>query len=134
MPVAALSRSPLRQHLHAAERGYSARAQHHDLRFFVRNRVGALSQLDTPEEVGLVNFDGDEFDDGVWYSSHLLTELKAHSASSLEDKRIFATNKYTMEVVVAKNNHLFTRAAISYSRVRLFFRNAQQASRKHTSA
>lgn len=90
-------------------------AQHHDLRFFVRNHVGALSQLDTPEEVGLVNFDNDEFDDGVWYSSHLLTELKAHTASSLEEKRLFATHKYTMEVVVAKNNHLVTRCAISYS-------------------
>ncbi len=90
-------------------------AQHHDLRFFVRNRVGAFSQLDTPEEVGLANFSGDADDDGVWYSNHLQTELQSRTASSLEDKRLFSAHKYTMEVVVAKNNHLFTRAAISYS-------------------
>jgi hypothetical protein len=94
---------------------YIRGAQHHDLRFFVRNRVGALAQLDTPEEVGLVNFNGDEFDDGVWYSNHLQTELQAHTASSLEDKRLFNAQKYRMEVVVAKNNHLFTRATITYS-------------------
>ncbi|MGC1385917.1 MAG: M1 family aminopeptidase [Candidatus Acidiferrales bacterium] len=89
--------------------------QHHDLRFFIRTRVGALPQLDSPEEVGLVNFDNDDLDDGIWYSNHLLTELEAHKASSLEDKRIFSAQKYTMEVVIAKNNHLFTRAAITYS-------------------
>jgi Peptidase family M1 domain/Carboxypeptidase regulatory-like domain len=94
---------------------YIRGAQHHDLRFFIRTRVGALPQLDSSEEVGLVNFNGDELDDGVWYSNHLLTELQAHTANSLEDRRIFSAKKYTMEVVVAKNNHLFTRAVISYS-------------------
>lgn len=94
---------------------YIRGAQHHDLRFFIRTRVGALPQLDSSEEVGLVNFNGEELDDGVWYSNHLQSEIQAHTASSLEDRRIFSAHKYTMEVVVAKNNHLFTRAVISYS-------------------
>ncbi len=90
-------------------------AQHHDLRFFVRTRVGALPQIDSPEEVGLVNFSGADWDDGIWYSNHFKTELEAHTASSQEDKRLFTVHKYTMEVVIAKNNHLFTRATLSYS-------------------
>ena len=94
---------------------YIRGAQHHDLRFFVRTRVGAFPQLNSPEEVGLVNFNGDELDDGVWYSNHLQSEIQAHTANSLEERRIFSAHKYTMEVVVAKNNHLFTRAVISYS-------------------
>jgi Carboxypeptidase regulatory-like domain/Peptidase family M1 domain len=90
-------------------------AQHKDLRFFVRARVGALSQLDSPEEVGLVNFDGDALDDGVWYSEHSKEELLGHTASSLEDRRIFAAHHYTIETVIAKNDHLFSRATIEYS-------------------
>jgi len=31
---------------------------HKDLRFFLRTRVGAIPQMDSPEEVALVNCDG----------------------------------------------------------------------------
>ena len=34
-------------------------------------------------------------DDGVWYSQHLVSELKAHTANSREDKRLFATTAIT---------------------------------------
>jgi hypothetical protein len=41
--------------------------KHKDLRFFVRARVGALPQIDSSEEVGLINFDpeGTGLEDGV---------------------------------------------------------------------
>jgi hypothetical protein len=87
---------------------------HKDLRFFVRARVGAIPQLDSPEEVALINCDGAEMDDGIWYSQHLASEVKANKASSLEDRRLFATHAYNIETVIAKNDHLYSRAAITF--------------------
>ena len=87
---------------------------HKDLRFFIRARVGAIPQLDSPEEVALINCNGGEMDDGVWYSAHLLAEQRAHTANSREDKRLFATHRYNIETVIAKNDHLFGRATITF--------------------
>ena len=87
---------------------------HKDLRFFVRARVGAISQIDSPEEVALINCDGGGMQDGIWYSQHLKSELTAHTASSREDRRLFATRRYNIETVIAKNNHLFSRATITF--------------------
>jgi Peptidase family M1 domain/Carboxypeptidase regulatory-like domain len=86
---------------------------HKDLRFFVRMRVGAVPELDTSEEVALINYSGDAMDDGVWYSQHLVTEIKARTANSREDKRLFATKKYNIETVIGKNDHLHSRATIT---------------------
>jgi hypothetical protein len=93
---------------------YLAGKPHKDLRFFVRTRVGAIAQLDSPEEVALVNFNGDGMDDGVWYSEHLISELKNHTASSNEDRRLFATHRYKIETDIAKNNHLYSLATITF--------------------
>ena len=87
---------------------------HKDLRFFIRNRVGAVPQLDTPEEVALINCNADAMDDGVWYSQHLVTEVKAHLANSREDKRLFATKHDTIETVIGKNDHLHSRAIVTF--------------------
>jgi len=88
--------------------------KHKDLRFFVRNRVGALPQLDSPEEVGLINFNPEGMDDGVWYLAHLKSEYANRTARSNEDRRLFATNRYKIETVIAKNGHLFSSANISF--------------------
>lgn len=88
--------------------------KHKDLRYFVRTRVGALPQLDSPEEVALVNFDPEGLDDGVWYLAHLKSEYFSHTASSREDRRLFATRRYKIETVIAKNGHLFSSATISF--------------------
>ncbi len=88
--------------------------KHKDLRFFVRNRVGALPQLNSPEEVALVNFDPDGMEDGVWYLAHLNSEYSSHTARSSEDRRLFATRRYKIETVIAKNGHLFSTATISF--------------------
>jgi Carboxypeptidase regulatory-like domain len=87
---------------------------HKDLRFFLRTRVGAIPQIDSPEEVGLVNCDGGGMNDGIWYLQHLKSELVAHTASSQEDRRLFATRGYKIETVIGKNNHLFGSATITY--------------------
>ena len=89
--------------------------KHKDLRFFFRTRVGALPQLDSPEEVALINCDPEGLDDGVWYLSHLKAEYSHHSASSSEDRRLFATRRYKIETVIAKNRHLFSTATITFA-------------------
>jgi hypothetical protein len=93
---------------------YMHGSPHKDLRFFIRLRVGAIPQIDSPEEVALINCNGDNLDDGVWYSAHLLSELKARTANSREDKRLFATHRYNIETVIAKNDHLYARTTITF--------------------
>ena len=90
--------------------------KHKDLRFFLRTRVGALPQFDSPEEVALINFDpeGMGLEDGVWYLAHLKSEYANRTASSGEDRRLFATHRYNIETVIAKNGHLFSSANISF--------------------
>src|SRR5205823_1560304 len=88
--------------------------KHKDFRFFVRTRVGALPQFESPEEVALINYDPEGMDDGVWYLAHLKSEYLNHTASSHEDNRLFATRRYKIETVIAKNDHLFSTAAITF--------------------
>jgi hypothetical protein len=88
--------------------------KHKDLRFFVRHRVGALPQLDSPEEVALVNYDPEGMEDGVWYLAHLKSEYLNRTANSREDRRLFATHHYKIETVIARNGHLFSTATISF--------------------
>jgi hypothetical protein len=85
-----------------------------DLRFFVRTRTGALPQLDSPEEVSLVNCDPAGMDDGVWYLAHLISEYKDRTADSAEDRRIFATTHYKIETAIGKNGHLFGTATVTF--------------------
>jgi hypothetical protein len=87
---------------------------HKDLRFFMRTRVGAIPQIDSPEEVALVNCSGGGMDDGIWYFQHLQSELQEHTASSQQERRLFATRRYNIETVIGKNDHLFSRATITF--------------------
>ncbi len=88
--------------------------KHKDMRFFMRTRVGALPQLDSPEEVALINYDQGAMDDGVWYLAHLQSEYAERRASSSEDRRLFATRGYKIETIISKNDHLFSTATISF--------------------
>jgi hypothetical protein len=85
-----------------------------DLRYFVRARVGALPQLDSPEEVALINYDPEGMNDGVWYLDHLKSEYMKRTASSSEDRRLFATRSYKIETIISKNDHLFSTATIAF--------------------
>jgi Peptidase family M1 domain/Carboxypeptidase regulatory-like domain len=93
---------------------YMTGTPHKDLRYFIRMRVGAIPQLDSPEEVALINCNGSAMDDGIWYSQHLLSELKGHTANSREDRRLFATKGYVIETTIGKNNHFFSRATLTF--------------------
>lgn len=89
--------------------------KHKDLRFYMRVRVGALPQLDSPEEVALINLNSEGMEEGVWYLAHLKNEYAKHTASSLEDRRLFETRRYKIETVIAKNGHLFSTATITFA-------------------
>lgn len=93
---------------------YITGKKHKELLYFVRNRVGALPQLDSPEEVGLINYDPEGMSDGIWYLAHLKSEYVSGRASSQEDRRMFATHRYKIETVIAKNQHLFSTATITF--------------------
>jgi hypothetical protein len=92
---------------------YMRGKRHKDLRFFVRARVGALPQLDSPEEVALINDDPEGMEDGVWYLAHFKSEFLNRTANSREDRRLFATRRYKIETVIAKNQHLFSTATLT---------------------
>jgi len=93
---------------------YMSGTPHKDLRYFIRARVGALPQMDSPEEVALINCNGSGMDDGIWYSQHLYAELKAQTANSQEDRRLFATRRYVIETVIGKNAHFASQARITF--------------------
>lgn len=88
--------------------------KHKDLRFFLRTRVGAVQQIDSPEEAALINYDPEGMEDGIWYLDHQKSEYHNHTASSHEDRRLFATHTYKIETVIAKNEHLFSTATIAF--------------------
>src|ERR1700694_2971068 len=88
--------------------------QHKDFRFFVRTRVGALPQLDSPEEVAVINYDPAGMDDGIWYLAHLKSEYADRTASSDEYPRLFAKHGYKIETVISKNDHLFGTATVTF--------------------
>ncbi len=77
--------------------------KHPDLRFLVIPR-GAMPMLAAPEETALINFDPTSESDGIWYLSHLASELQAGRASSSEDKRSIAPEHYEMQVFLGKEN------------------------------
>src|SRR5215469_2879997 len=93
---------------------YMTGTPHKDLRFFIRQRTGAIPQWDSPEEVALINCDGPAIDDGIWYSQHLFSELKAHTANSREERRLFATRHYVIDNTITKNNHFASRATLTF--------------------
>ena len=75
--------------------------KHKDFRFFVRTRVGALPQFDSPEEVALISYDPEGMDDGVWYLAHLKSEYLNHTTSSHAEPEIAVARVYGREGVVA---------------------------------
>ena len=93
---------------------YLRGTKHKDLRYFVRSRVGAVPQLDSPEEVALINYNPGGMDDGVWYLDHLKAEYVRRTASSSEDRRLFATRAYKIETIISKKDHLFSTATITF--------------------
>ena len=87
-------------------------AKFHDLRFFIRP-YGAVASLMSPDEVALFNVDAFGDDDGLWYLSHLKSELTQLKASSSEDKRTVIAAKYAIETALGAGEGLSATAKIT---------------------
>ena len=96
---------------------YIRGVKHKDLRFFYRPRGGAISDLDSPEEVALINYDPEGMDDGIWYLDHMMPEYEKGTASSEEDRRYVAARKFKVETVIGKNDHLTSTATVTFAPV-----------------
>lgn len=70
--------------------------KHKDMRYFLRG-LGAIPDMPSPEEVALIVVDPEETSDGIWYHGHLREELMKTGYSTVEDKRTFQPEKYTIE-------------------------------------
>lgn len=88
-----------------------------DLRFHVRP-FGAVPQVLSPEEVGLINYNPTGFREGIWYLSHFKSEHDSNSASSHEDKRIIDVAHYDIDASISKNRDLSATAVISFRALR----------------
>ncbi|HZR64055.1 MAG TPA: M1 family aminopeptidase [Terriglobales bacterium] len=93
---------------------YMRGVKHKDLRFFFRPRGGAIPDLNSPEEVGLVNYDPEGMDDGVWYLDHFALEYAKGTASSSEEWRYVQAKGFKIETVIGKNDHLASVATITF--------------------
>jgi hypothetical protein len=74
-----------------------------------------VTGLGSPEEIGLVNFDPEGLDDGVWYLSHRQSEFTSGRASSLEERRFVAAGKFKLETVIGGNDHLTSVATVWFT-------------------
>ncbi|MGA2579824.1 MAG: hypothetical protein ABSH24_27830 [Bryobacteraceae bacterium] len=90
--------------------------KHPQMRFLVRPQ-GAVPSLG-PEEVAVVNVDPGEQQDGIWYMSHTVAEIQAHTASSTEERRSIAPEHYQMDVHVGRNDRLAAKATLRFKALR----------------
>jgi hypothetical protein len=98
-----------------------------DLRFLMNPR-GAMPMLAAPEETALLNFDPRSSTDGIWYLSHLASELRSGQASSNEDKRLIAPEHYRIEAF-ARNQDLIGKNPELVATCDLRFRSLDEGTR-----
>lgn len=99
---------------HSFFQAYIHGDKHKDLRFYFRARGGAIPQLGSPEEIGLVNYEPDSLDDGIWYLSHMQNEYTAGIANSNQERRFVAAHKFKVETVLGGNDHLTSVATVTF--------------------
>jgi hypothetical protein len=86
-----------------------------DLRFLVVPS-GAMPDLPSPEEVGLINADPSGERGGIWYLSHFDAEWKSpRGAASIEDRRVAAAGNYHIETSIGGNGQLAGTAQIQFT-------------------
>jgi hypothetical protein len=90
--------------------------KHSDLRFHVRPR-GAFPELATPEEVAVINLDPEATQEGIWYLSHLGSEVTNHTASSDENNRVVQADHYKIDTTIAKNDHFTASTEVQFHAV-----------------
>jgi len=86
---------------------------HSDLRFHVKPR-GAMPEMPSPEEVAVINVDPGGPSEGIWYLSHLGTEMQKGTASSAENKRTVQAAAYKIDTVIASNDHFTASTELRY--------------------
>lgn len=91
--------------------------RHGDLRFFVKPR-GAVPEMLSDEEVGLVSIDVTGSQDGVLYLTHYASEWQNGTALNHEDKRIVTPLHFRIETVIGKNTHLASVAVVKIEPLR----------------
>ncbi len=101
-------------HSHAFLEAYIHGEKRKDLRFFFRAHSGAIQGLGSPEEIGLINYDPESMEDGIWYLSHIQNEFQTGSANSLEDRRFVSAHKFTIQTSIGNNDHLTSTATITF--------------------
>ncbi len=87
-----------------------------DLRFILAPG-GAVHQIPSPEEVGLINVDPANEREGIWYLTHRESEWKANTANSNENKRVVAAKDYRIATAIGKNRHLNSSADVTLAAV-----------------
>ncbi len=85
-----------------------------DLRFLIVPS-GAMPDLPSPEEVGLVNIDSNGERGGIWYLSHLDSEWKgAQGAASNEDRRVASPQSYKIETTIGGSGQIAGMAQVQF--------------------
>ncbi len=87
-----------------------------DLRFLVVPG-GAIPQISSPEEVGLINVDPGGDREGIWYLTHRAEEWAKGAVNSAENKRVIAAEHYRIETTIGKNTHLASVADVRFRAV-----------------
>jgi hypothetical protein len=87
-----------------------------DLRFLVVPG-GAIPQISSPEEVGLINVDPGGDREGIWYLTHRAEEWAKGAVNSAENKRVIAAEHYRIETTIGKNTHLASVADLRFRAV-----------------
>ena len=83
-----------------------------DLRFLIVP-TGAMPDLPSPEEVGLINVDASGERDGIWYLSHFESEWKSErGAASVEDRRVTSADHYKIDTTIGGGGQLAATAQI----------------------
>jgi hypothetical protein len=91
--------------------------KHSDLRFQVRPRGAFPGLMDTPEEVAVINLDPQANQEGIWYLSHLGSEIASNKASSDENNRTVQADAYKIDTTIAKNDHFAASTELQFHAV-----------------
>jgi hypothetical protein len=91
--------------------------KHSDLRFEVRPRGAFPAMMDTPEEVAVINLDPMAQQEGIWYLSHLGSEITAHTASSDQNNRTVQADHYKIDTAIARNDHFTATTELQFHAV-----------------
>ena len=77
-----------------------------DLRFLLVP-TGAMPDLPSPEEVGLLNIDPSGEREGIWYLSHLESEWNSpQGAASIEDRHVASPQHYGIDTTIGERGQI----------------------------